>query len=100
MLIRISLKEVISLTEISVVVRHTKLTDEEQEVSLNYDDQESWERSLPRQFVPREKFVDFLKQCSRKTERLEDPKKRVDLIVSFDYWPEFVLVQIYDDYIE
>ncbi|MBE3584849.1 MAG: hypothetical protein IMW94_01505 [Thermoanaerobacter sp.] len=88
------------MNEIPVVVRHTKLTDEEHEVSLNYDNQENWERNLPRQFVPKEEFVDFLERCSRQTERMTTAAPRVNLIVSFEYWPEFVLVQIYDDYIE
>lgn len=88
------------MTEIPVVVRHTKLTDEEEEALLDYDNLESWERNLPRQFVPKEEFADFLERCSHQTERLTTVASRANLIVSFEYWPEFVLVQIYDGCIE
>ena len=71
-----------ALIEIPVAVRHTNLTDEEEEARYDFDDEESWERSLPKQLVPREKFVDFLEQCSHKTERFEwSPKLKLILNV-------------------
>ncbi|MDI3480774.1 MAG: hypothetical protein PWQ97_429 [Tepidanaerobacteraceae bacterium] len=86
--------------KIPVVVRHTKLTEAEEEAFLGYESMEEWEKSLPRQLVPKEEFAAYLERLSHNTERLQPAAGRVDLIVSFQHWPDFVLILIYDDYVE
>lgn len=82
-------------SRIAVVVRHTKLSQAEEEDILDHKSMEDWEKSLQRQLIPRKEFAAFLERLS-----YNPSAERVDLIVSFYYWPEFVLVQIYDGYIE
>ncbi len=85
---------------INVVICHANKTEEERERESFFETEYEYLRTLPRKQIRESDLLQFLEQCSRKTERTEDNRERVDLIVSFDYWPEFLLVLIYDWYIE
>ena len=85
---------------ISVVVCHANRTEEEIEHESSFETEYKYLCTLPRKQVRESDLLQFLEQCSRKTERSGDNRERVDLIVSFDYWPEFLLVTVYDWYVE